>query len=133
MKPRIGCAPVRAAVIGLTDARENGVFVAENTLQERITLLRKQRGILQKDVASGIGVSFGTYQKYEYKGVPSRKNIEKLVSFYGCSKAWILTGEGDPYPKTASIGLDAILVRSDLPPDEFVFISRVHGKISAGG
>lgn len=75
-------------------------FMDENKeLSKRLKALRTWYGFSnKKDAASAIGIKFGTYQRYEYGGYPSRKNIDKIVSFYGCSKTWLLTGEGSVSP-----------------------------------
>jgi|GEM_PF-3555670 transcriptional regulator with XRE-family HTH domain len=67
-------------------------------LGKRIAWLRKNRGLEQKEAAEQIGILYGTYQLYEYGNHPSRKNIELILAFYKCSRAWLLTGEGVPYP-----------------------------------
>jgi len=71
-------------------------------LGKRIAWLRTNRGLEQKAVASLTGIPYSTYQAYEYGNRLSWKNGERLLSFYKCNNAWLLTGEGEPYPgKTA--------------------------------
>lgn len=67
-------------------------------LGERIAWLRKNRNLEQNKAAQAIGIKFHTYQPYEYGKHPSRKNLELILNFYGCSRSWLLTGEGSPYP-----------------------------------
>ena len=66
---------------------------------ERMKWLRKQRGFKTKEQAAfSIGVSYGTYQRWEYAGLPGRKNIRKIADFYGCSESWLNEGVGEPFP-----------------------------------
>jgi len=67
-------------------------------LGKRIVWLRTNRGLEQKAAAEGMGILYTTYQKYEYGNFPSRINIGKILNYYACSKSWLLTGEGVPYP-----------------------------------
>ncbi len=67
-------------------------------LGDRISWLRADRGLKQTEAAHDIGVAIGTYQLFEYGNHPSRKNIERILDFYQCSRSWLLTGEGVPYP-----------------------------------
>ncbi|MCX5825334.1 MAG: helix-turn-helix transcriptional regulator [Deltaproteobacteria bacterium] len=66
---------------------------------KRIAWLRINRGLEQKPAAVAMGILYGTYQPYEYGKRPSWRKIEQILSFYQCSKSWLLTGEGVPYPK----------------------------------
>ena len=67
-------------------------------LGKRIAWLRVNRGLEQTAAAEGMGIVYGTYQRYEYGYPPSRKNIEAILQYYKCTKSWLLTGEGVPYP-----------------------------------
>lgn len=65
----------------------------------RLKWLRKNRNLSTKsDAAMAMEIPYGGYQRWEYGGIPSRKNIKKIVEFYGCSEAWLLTGDGEPFP-----------------------------------
>ena len=72
-------------------------------LKDRITWLRKNKMLEQKEAAIEIGIVYETYQKYEYGNHPNRKNIDKIVSYYNCNRAWLLTGSGEPYQEEKSI------------------------------
>lgn len=70
-------------------------------LAKRLKYLRGCKSISQAKLAGKIGVVCETYQRYESGDMPSRERIDKLVEFYSCSKAWLLTGEGQPYSDKA--------------------------------
>jgi len=81
--------------------QEEGVVMKDKGFGERLKQLRKMRGLKQHEAAFKIGgISFRGYQNWENGHVPLAKNIEKLVNFYGCTKAFLLTGEGNPYLNT---------------------------------
>jgi len=64
----------------------------------RLKYLRKKAGLTQVEIAGSISVSPGSYQRYEYGFSPSRKNIDKIVELFRCSKIWLIHGRGEPYP-----------------------------------
>lgn len=56
------------------------------TLSERLQELKTARNIMQKDVATAIGVPLRTYQRYEYgEGYPQLPTLIKIADFYGVS------------------------------------------------
>lgn len=58
---------------------------------EHLKELRKQRGLLQRDVASFLGVDRTTYLKYENgTNEPDIEIIKKLASFFGVSVDYLL-------------------------------------------
>ncbi len=65
---------------------------------ERMKELRDRKRVSQDDVAKATGLSKGSIQRYEYGEVPTLKNINKLVEYYGCSKAWLIDGIGESFP-----------------------------------
>lgn len=67
-------------------------------LGKRIAWLRTNRGLEQAEVAKAMGFVYGSYQKYEYGYPPNRRNLEAIIRYYKCSKSWLVTGEGVPYP-----------------------------------
>ncbi len=70
-----------------------------NKISDRLRWLRNLHGIKSKAaLAAAADIKYGAYQRWEYGGHPNRKNINKLAQFYGCSRAWLETGEGVPYP-----------------------------------
>ncbi len=67
-------------------------------LGKRIAWLRRNGSLEQQQAAEAIGISYHTYQPYEYGRHPSRKNLELILNYYNCSRSWLLTGEGEPFP-----------------------------------
>jgi DNA-binding XRE family transcriptional regulator len=67
-------------------------------IAKRLIFLRESCGLSQKQAADKIGLSVSAIQKYEYGQHPSRRNLERIVSAYGCDKTWLLTGAGTPFP-----------------------------------
>ena len=102
-------------------------------LGKRIAWLRTDRGFEQTQAASEINIKFGTYQRYEYGYVPSRKNVDKLLIYYKCNRAWLVTGEGEPFPGTGHGYPDVYGPERPVFNDEFALIPQVVGSISAGG
>jgi len=101
---------------------------------KRLLLLREDRHLSQKKlVADGIGISLPTIQRYEAGQLPSGKSINKIIAFFKCSKAWLLTGTGVPYPNEFKGEYEAPGAYHQPISEEFVFIKQVNGKISAGG
>lgn len=77
-----------------------------NEFSKRIKWLRKKKEYKQTEVAHMLGISYGTYQRYEYGYLPKRSNYEKISSFYGCSLSWLMTGDGEPFPSNGPPGIE---------------------------
>jgi phage repressor protein C with HTH and peptisase S24 domain len=101
------------------------------SLGKRIQQLRNDRSLSQKALAaSGIGISLPTIQRYEAGELPGAKGLDKIVNYYKCSKLWLLTGEGVPYPGESRGVCEAMPGYHD--SCEFVLINQINGSISAG-
>ena len=50
-----------------------------------------------------IGVSRGSYQRYEYGFFPNKNNLNKLIQYFECKKEWLVTGKGEPFPEIQHI------------------------------
>lgn len=108
-------------------------------LGKRIAWLRTDRGLEQKVAAAAIGIRYTTYQKYEYGNFPNRENQNKILKYYTCSKSWLLTGEGVPYPdrpeepvmvRDTMASYDPALARQKINIDEAQW--KVYKILSAG-
>jgi transcriptional regulator with XRE-family HTH domain len=65
----------------------------------RLQSLRLGKGLSQKKLASAeIDLSLPTIQRYESGELPGGKGISEIVKFFKCNKAWLLSGEGVPFP-----------------------------------
>lgn len=67
------------------------------TLCERLNELKTSRNLMQKDIASGAGISLRTYQRYEYgEREPSSSTVIKLADFFGVSADYLLGRSDKP-------------------------------------
>ena len=66
---------------------------------ERLLSLRTMRKLSRAGAAKKMRVGLSALQQYEAGVLPGPINAEKIRFFYGCSKSWLLTGEGKPYPE----------------------------------
>ncbi|RDV81696.1 XRE family transcriptional regulator [Ammonifex thiophilus] len=76
-------------------------------LKERLKNLRKQKGLLQKEVAASIGVPRSTYASWESpanKSLPETEHLVKLADFFGVSIDYLLGKTDDPSPKGTDVG-----------------------------
>ena len=69
-------------------------------ISERLTQLRKQRGLIQKDVAEAMGLDRTTYTKYERGDIkPSYETILKLADYFNVSIDYLLGKTNTPGPQ----------------------------------
>jgi len=67
------------------------------TFQERILQLKKEKNVLQKDIAKEIGISLRGYQYYEYgEKEPTLSYIIKLCNYFNVSADYLLGLSDDP-------------------------------------
>ena len=64
------------------------------TLADRLRSLRAERGLTQKDVFTGIGVSQIVYQRYEYGSYPAYEKLIALADYFNVSLDY-LVGRSD--------------------------------------
>jgi transcriptional regulator with XRE-family HTH domain len=66
---------------------------------ERLINLKKEKNVLQKDIAKTIGLSLRAYQHYEYgEKEPTLGNIVKLASYFQVSSDYLLGLSSSPNP-----------------------------------
>jgi len=66
-------------------------------IADRLKELRKQRGLTQKQVYTGIGMAEKNYQSLEYRSYrPSHDTIIKLADFYDVSADYLLGRTDNP-------------------------------------
>lgn len=63
-------------------------------LIERINFLTKEKGISQRQLENGSGLSYGSISKWKNGFTPNQKSLQKISEFFGVSVAY-LTGESD--------------------------------------
>lgn len=64
---------------------------------ERLKMLRKEKGLYQKDVASFLGVDRTTYVKYETgASEPDTETLSKLADYFNVSLDYIIGRNDDP-------------------------------------
>jgi phage repressor protein C with HTH and peptisase S24 domain len=99
------------------------------------------KGITDVALAKLLGTNKNTLAVYRnMKGLLKGEVIDNLVARYNFSPDWFFKGEGEPFPGARGKYPDVCgpegfsgSIQPDFPPDDFVFIHRVQGKISAGG
>jgi transcriptional regulator with XRE-family HTH domain len=101
-------------------------------LSDRITLLRKQAGSTQVELADKIGVSKSQYIRYETKDVQPPANImNKLADALGTSVDFLISGDKNEKAK-ASLKNSELLQRfkevDTLPEEEQTTIIKVISK-----
>lgn len=72
----------------------------KDLLQERIKLLRKEKGITQTKLAADLGVEKSTISKYEKGGSPSYQMLWNLADYFNVSVDYLIgksnSFSGDP-------------------------------------
>ena len=72
-----------------------GVFNV--ALNERLKLLRLQKGVTQRAIANGVGIGEGTVQKFEYgKAKPKLDTLLRLADFFNVSTDYLLGRSNTP-------------------------------------
>lgn len=66
-------------------------------ISERLQSLKRQKGVMQKDIASSIGLSIRGYQRYE-KGErnPTADILIKLADYFDVSIDYLVGRSDDP-------------------------------------
>jgi len=66
-------------------------------LSDRLIQLKKESGLLQKDIAISIGVSLRSYQRYESgERKPDSDILEKLADYFDVSADYLLGRTDNP-------------------------------------
>lgn len=68
-----------------------------SSFSDRLKELRKAKGVTQKAVAQGIGITEQAYQKYEYgKHEPNHQTTIKLADYHNVSTDYLLGRSDNP-------------------------------------
>ena len=66
-------------------------------LGQRLLLLRKQKGLAQKDVAEAVGISFNSYCRYEKnEREPMAPTIVAMADYFNVSADYLLGRTDSP-------------------------------------
>lgn len=70
----------------------------ENTVNERVRLLRNQLGLTQNDFATKIDSTLATISRTENGGTnPQQKMINRIIEVFSVNRDWILHGKGEMF------------------------------------
>lgn len=76
----------------------------ENTVNERIKVLRKHLNMSQREFASKIGTTFGTISRIEKIGSePQFTTLNKIIEEFSLNREWLVDGIGEMYKDRESI------------------------------
>jgi transcriptional regulator with XRE-family HTH domain len=95
----------------------------EKFYMRKLPELRRKRGAARKEVAKGVGVTLGKYDKWESgKVIPKAMEVDRLAEFYGISIDEML--EITP-EESAAINRQIIADAEQLPPEQRKNVLRV--------
>ena len=93
-------------------------------MENRLKLLRKERGLLQKDVAEHLNVAVSTYSYWENgKFEPDQESLSKLADFFGVSADYLL-GRNE---KSSHAEQESVKIPDALKPYQFAFFEGMDG------
>lgn len=102
-------------------------------LGERLKKLRKERGLLQKDIAKMLNISTSAYGYYEQnKRDPDTKTLQLLADFYNVSVDYLLgrTDIRNPYEKTYDkLGINELSPESKKELEKFIELLKLKDKM----
>lgn len=77
------------------------------TINERIKLLRKEKGLTQKTLASTLGITQSGVSFLEQEGSSvSDQTIKLICTVFNVREEWLRTGEGEMYSPEPAFSLD---------------------------
>lgn len=69
---------------------------------EKLVELRKQKGLIQQNMADLLNITRSAYNKYEKgKAQPPNEALAKIADFFGVSSDYLLGSTDDPTPPSA--------------------------------
>ena len=73
-------------------------------LSERLSQLREEKGLNQKEAAAALGIQYPTYNKYETGGSkPTYESLIEIAIFYGCTTDYLLGVSSAAAPEHSDI------------------------------
>lgn len=89
--------------------------ILTNFFVRRLPEIRRSKGVTRKEIAKGVGITLGKYDKWESgKVLPKSEDIARLASFYEMSVDEFL---GLTEEESEAIRQDLIEDANKLPPD----------------
>lgn len=68
-----------------------------STFTCRLETLKSEKHVMQKDIASSLGISLRTYQRYEYgEREPSMSTLISLADYFDVSLDYLVGRSDDP-------------------------------------
>ena len=93
-------------------------------MENRLKLLRKERGLLQRDVAEHLNIAVSTYSYWENgKFEPDQESLSKLADFFGVSADYLLGREKNSPPAQQ----ESLNIPDALKPYQFAFYEGMDG------
>lgn len=87
-------------------------------INERLRLLREERGLLQRDIAQLLNISTSAYGYYEQgKRTPDMHVIQVLAKFYNVSSDWLIGLSDVRKPKSEIINDKTLKTIESFDPD----------------
>lgn len=100
------------------------------TIAERISYIRNQLDLTQKDLAKILNVRQSTISSIERNiNNPSRQFINNIIRELGINKKWLETGQGPMKKNNKEILEQAINLINDLPATEKAFLELMENKL----
>ena len=95
----------------------------EQFYMRKLPELRRKKGVTRKDVAAGVGITLGKYDRWEAgKVLPKVGDVDRLTEYYGISIDEML--EITP-EESAAINRQIIADAEQLPPEQRKNVLRV--------
>lgn len=84
-------------------------------MNERLKIIRKHFGKIQKDFGAELGVSRDTYASYESgRVIPNNTFIQLLCSTFNVNEEWLRNGTGEMFIQTPKTILDDLKTQYNL-------------------
>lgn len=100
-----------------------------DTISERVTQLRKQKGLTQNDLAEKVNISKAQMSRYIAKGVQPPANVlAKMADELGVSMDFLLNGNSEDKAATSLSNMEVIQQYKEvdqLPKEERLTVIRV--------
>ena len=104
-----------------------------DTFKDRLAFLWKDEA-RQAKIATDIDMTIAGFSRiWNEGGLPKSETLKKIKQLKGCSIAWLLTGEGSPFPDSEAPKATATdTLGNPVDIDEFVFVPRYDIQAAAG-